>query len=71
MSRSQRFSLESDGMTLQEQSCMHLPELDVVIVNYNAGDTLRLCIESVLASEGVRVPCIIIDNATAVGSTAF
>lgn len=58
-------------MTLQEQSCMLLPELDVVIVNYNAGDTLRLCVESVLASEGVRVRCIIIDNASVDGSTDF
>lgn len=36
--------------------------VDVVIVNYNAGQALRLCIESILASEGVRVRCIVVDN---------
>ncbi len=46
-------------------------ELDVVIVNYNAGDTLRMCVESIMASQGVRVRCIIIDNASADGSVDF
>ena len=38
--------------------------LDVVIVNYNAGSALRTCVDSVLASEGLRTRCIIIDNAS-------
>lgn len=46
-------------------------ELDVVIVNYNTGNTLRTCVESVLASQGVRIRCIIIDNASVDGSVDF
>lgn len=58
-------------MNLQEESCMLLPELDVVIVNYNAGSTLRNCVKTVLASVGVRARCIIIDNASVDGSVDF
>lgn len=50
---------------------MLTPQLDVVIVNYNAGDTLRRCIESILGSQGVRVRCIIVDNASVDGSVDF
>lgn len=50
---------------------MLTPELDVVIVNYNAGTTLRMCVESILASRGVRVRCIIIDNASVDSSVDF
>lgn len=39
--------------------------LDVVVVNYNAGDLLRRCIESVLASTGVAVRCFLVDNDSA------
>lgn len=46
-------------------------ELDVVIVNYNAGEALRVCVESILASTGVRTRCIIIDNASVDQSTDF
>lgn len=45
--------------------------LDVIVVNYNAGDTLRACVESILASQGVSVRCIIVDNASQDGSTDF
>ena len=67
----QRLGLENDVMILQEGSCMLSPELDVVIVNYNAGETLRACVESILASTGVRTRCIIIDNASIDHSTDF
>ena len=46
-------------------------ELDVVIVNYNAGETLRLCVESILASDGIRARCIVIDNASIDSSVEF
>lgn len=46
-------------------------KLDVIVVNYNAGDTLRACVESILASQGVSVRCIIVDNASEDGSTDF
>ena len=42
--------------------------LDVVIVNYNAGSALRTCVDSVLASHGLRTRCIVIDNASVDGS---
>lgn len=47
------------------------PELDVVIVNYNAGKILRICVESILASKGVRMRCIIVDNASVDCSVDF
>lgn len=46
-------------------------KLDVVVVNYNAGEALRACVESILASQGVSVRCIIVDNASVDGSTDF
>lgn len=58
-------------MILQKEPCMLSPELDVVIVNYNAGNTLRICVESVLASKGLRARCIIVDNASVDGSVDF
>ena len=45
-------------------TCLNTAALDVVIVNYNAGSALRTCIDSVLASHGLRTRCIIIDNAS-------
>lgn len=45
-------------------TCLNTAALDVVIVNYNAGSALRTCVDSVLASRGLRVRCIIIDNAS-------
>lgn len=45
-------------------TCLNTTALDVVIVNYNAGSALRTCIDSVLASRGLRTRCIIIDNAS-------
>lgn len=36
--------------------------LDVVVVNYNAGDLLSRCIRSVLASTGLAVRCVLVDN---------
>lgn len=67
----QYLGLKNDVMTLQKGSCMLSPELDVVIVNYNAGEALRICVESILASKGARTRCIIIDNASADRSTDF
>lgn len=66
-----RLGLENDGMILQKEARMLSPGLDVVIVNYNAGDALRVCVESILASKGVRTRCIIIDNASVDQSTDF
>jgi len=45
--------------------------VDVIIVNYNAGDLLRQCVDSVLASEDVIVRCVVVDNASTDGSLAF
>lgn len=67
----QYLGLENDVMILQKGSCMLVPELDVVIVNYNAGTALHACVESVLASTGVRTRCIIIDNNSIDQSTDF
>jgi len=44
-------------------------DLAVVIVNYNAGDYLRRCVESVLRSTaGAKVDVLVVDNASADGS---
>lgn len=45
--------------------------IDVVVVNYNAGGLLRQCVDSVLASQGVQVRCVVVDNASADDSVAL
>lgn len=45
-------------------TCLNTVALDVVIVNYNAGSALRTCVDSILASHGLRTRCIVIDNAS-------
>jgi N-acetylglucosaminyl-diphospho-decaprenol L-rhamnosyltransferase len=45
------------------------PDLGVVIVNYNAGEFLRRCVRSVMASAGdVSVDVVVVDNASTDGS---
>ena len=58
-------------MILREELYMLPSKLDVIVVNYNAGETLRLCVESILASQGVSVRCIVVDNASVDGSADF
>lgn len=58
-------------MFSREELYMLSSKLDVIVVNYNAGDTLRACVESILASQGVSVRCIIVDNASVDGSADF
>lgn len=58
-------------MILREELYMLPSKLDVIVVNYNAGETLRLCVESILASKGVSVRCIVVDNASVDGSADF
>lgn len=51
---------------------MASPEtLDVIIVNYNSGALLRQSVDSVLASWGIQVRCVIVDNASVDDSLAF
>jgi N-acetylglucosaminyl-diphospho-decaprenol L-rhamnosyltransferase len=50
---------------------MQPADLDVVVVNYNAGDYLRRCMESIHAAAGeARVHVVIVDNASRDGSAA-
>ncbi|MEH3119761.1 MAG: glycosyltransferase family 2 protein [Methylorubrum populi] len=45
------------------------PRLDVVIVNWNAGDQLRACLASLAASAGAeRLRVVVVDNASTDGS---
>ena len=44
------------------------PSVDVVVVSWNTRDELHSCIDSVLASTGVKVNLIVVDNASADGS---
>lgn len=56
----------------QEQSPMQgCKALDVVIVNYNAGDALRAAVDSVLACQSHAARCIIVDNNSTDSSLAF
>ena len=44
------------------------PAVDVVVVSWNTRDDLLRCLDSVLASRGVDVHAIVVDNASADGS---
>ncbi|NJL95073.1 MAG: glycosyltransferase family 2 protein [Anaerolineae bacterium] len=46
-------------------------DLGIVIVNWNTSALLRRCLESVLASEGVRCAVVVVDNASSDGSAAM
>ena len=45
------------------------PDIEVIIVNYNAGDALTRCVQSVFAQQ-ISVRLIIVDNASSDGSIA-
>jgi GT2 family glycosyltransferase len=59
----------SDGAQLNREQPGAAPALAVVIVNYNAGDALSRCVESVL-SQGVVASVVVVDNASADASVA-
>lgn len=44
------------------------PKASVIIVNYNAGENLRLCVESLLAQTLTNFECILFDNGSTDGS---
>ena len=44
------------------------PEISVIIVNYNAGEYLRPCVESLLTQTLTNFECILIDNGSTDGS---
>lgn len=46
------------------------PDVSVIIVNYNAGEHLRRCIESLLSQSLTNFECILIDNGSTDGSLA-
>ena len=48
-----------------------MPDLSVVIVNYNTRDLLRNCLLSLRASEGLSLEIIVVDNASTDGSAAM
>jgi GT2 family glycosyltransferase len=49
-----------------------MPELSIVIVNYNTRDELARCLRSIQAhSEGINVETIVVDNASRDGSAAM
>ena len=48
----------------------HIPLISVIIVNYNAGDWLTRCVESVMAQTLTDFECFIIDNGSADNSIA-
>ncbi len=45
-----------------------MPDLSVVIVNYNTRELLRQCLLSLRASQGLELEVIVVDNASADGS---
>ena len=45
-----------------------MPDLSVVIVNYNTRDLLRNCLRSLRASQGPTLEIIVVDNASSDGS---
>ena len=45
------------------------PEISVVIVNWNARDLLRDCLEALSASVGVTAEVIVVDNGSNDGSS--
>ena len=46
------------------------PRVSVIIVNYNAGEFLRPCVESLLAQTLTEFECILVDNGSTDGSLA-
>jgi len=44
------------------------PDVSVIIVNYNAGEYLRPCVESLLTQTLTNFECILIDNGSTDGS---
>jgi len=44
------------------------PDVSVIIVNYNAGEYLRSCVESLLTQTLTRFECILVDNGSTDGS---
>ena len=44
------------------------PDVSVIIVNYNAGEHLRPCVESLLTQTLTAFECILIDNGSTDGS---
>ena len=46
------------------------PEISVIIVNYNAGEYLRPCVESLLSQTLTSFECIVVDNGSTDGSLA-
>ncbi len=46
------------------------PDVSVIIVNHNAGDYLRPCVESLLGQTLINFECILIDNGSSDGSLA-
>ena len=42
------------------------PDVSIIIVNYNSGDCLRQCIESIYAqTQNIEFEIIVVDNASA------
>lgn len=50
---------------------MNLPSLGVVVVTFNAADVILDCLESLLASPGVRLNILVVDNASTDGTVAL
>lgn len=55
-------------MTPTATSPETLPELGVVIVTFNSADVILDCLESLLASAGVRLDIVVVDNASTDGT---
>ncbi len=49
----------------------HLPELNVVIVNFNSGHALELCIKQLIEAPGIDLDVTVIDNASSDYSCSF
>ena len=48
-----------------------MPEVSVIIVNYNTADLVKKCIQSVLMQTDIRFEIIVVDNASADNSVAI
>ncbi|MEX2102306.1 MAG: glycosyltransferase, partial [Actinomycetota bacterium] len=62
-------TIASERTTLSNEGSTAPADVAVAIVNYNAGDYLLACIESLLANAGgARLDVLVIDNASQDGS---
>ena len=56
--------------SLEASSIKQSPNISVIIVNYNGGEWLQRCVDSVATQDFTDFECLIVDNASTDGSAA-